>query len=126
MERDSIESITTVTSTSSSSPCLEGQIVDVEPKFPTPTYRRMRLIKSNEYSELRVRKFRSIESQQVGEVKQWPEVYDFLEIVDGWAKISPSEYRRVNRNYPSFNPETEGWCRVHSPVTEELLLENAP
>ena len=89
-------------------------------------YRRMRLIKSTDYTNLRVRKHRSIHSQQVGEVMQWPEVYSFVEIVDGWAKIAPNESSRVNRNFPKFNPETEGWCIIHSPVTGQLILENAP
>lgn len=99
-----------------------SRLSDVE----LPKKRRMRLIKSNDYTNLRVRKLRSIDSQQVGEVMQWPEVYEFLEILDGWAKISPIEYTRVNRNFPKFNPEIEGWCKTHSPVTDQLILENAP
>jgi hypothetical protein len=78
---------------------------------------------------LRVRKHRSLFSEQVG-LLQSGAVFAFSEIVEDWAKLSPIHYLDLQSStscdashFLPHDPDTEGYCIISTPDFPETLEE---
>ena len=71
---------------------------------------------------LRVRKFPTRKSAQVGSLESFTKRYVFDKVSGDWAHIAPEEYETIKTSY-NFSPYDryeEGWCAIR--LNEKTLL----
>ena len=72
---------------------------------------------------LRVRKFRTLDSAQVGSLQSFSKTYVFDKVCGDWAHVAPEEYETIKKsyNFSKYDRTEEGWCAIR--LRGNTLLE---